>query len=280
VANYRFGARIGSGGFGLVVHATRIEDGLPFAAKRLLPEHADDEEIVRRFRREVRMQRSLEHPNVLPIVGYNLSASPPWFIMPIAERTLLDEIATGLSDSEVTRIFNGVLAGVAHAHENGVLHRDLKPENVLMSHDNVPQVSDFGLGKNVLSDSTVLTQTSLGAGSFPYIAPEQMISLRDADERADVYALGKILQAMVTGTLPVLHTDRNVPRRYQYFISRCTAQEREDRYQTVADVIAAFEQVARGEERPRAAREIADELVSEWLQLRARPSSGSAPTTR
>src|SRR5690242_14424337 len=107
---FKFGSKIGSGGFGVVSHAVRIEDGAPFAVKQLSDHLLYDEEAVKRFRREVRLQRELEHPNILPIVGANLSATPPWFVMPIAERTLLTEGEGGLDESEVQRLFRGVIA--------------------------------------------------------------------------------------------------------------------------------------------------------------------------
>jgi serine/threonine protein kinase len=167
VADFRFGDRIGSGGFGVVRHATRVEDGLPFAVKHLLDEHTDDDDVVERFRREVRIQRGLERPNVLSIVGANLSASPPWFVMPIAERTLADEISDGLDNERVIAIFRGVLAGFSYSHGEGVIHRDLKPENVMMSHDGTPMVSDWGLGKNLLSNSTALTTAQRAEERYP-----------------------------------------------------------------------------------------------------------------
>jgi serine/threonine protein kinase len=272
-----FGAKIGSGGFGVVLHATRTEDSLPFAVKQLAPQHLDDEEVVRRFRREVRIQRGLTHPNILPIVAVNLATSPPWFVMPIAERTLLDEITASISEDEVERIFGSIMDAIEYAHGEGVVHRDLKPENVMMSHNNEPQVSDFGLGKNLLSDSTTLTRTHLGAGSFPYVSPEQMLSLGDADERSDVYALGKVLQAMVTASLPVLTNDPAAPRKYQYFISRCTAQQCPDRYQSVSEMKVAFAQLIKGDQEPRPARETADELINGWLEL---PAGDDLPAIR
>lgn len=267
MARWRFGARIGSGGFGVVCHATRLDDGLPFAVKKLADAFVDDEDAVGRFRREVRLQRSLDHPNILPIVGANLEVSPPWFAMPIAERTLLDEIAGGLSEDDEERIFREVLAAISYAHDQGVVHRDIKPENVMISHNGEVQVSDFGLGKNLVSDSFALTKTQIGLGSFPYVAPEQMISLRDADGRADIYALGKLLQHMVTGRVPVITGDSRVPRKYQYFISKCTAQDPEHRYQSMQQVVNAFEQVVRGNEQPEAPQETAERLLAEWLEL-------------
>lgn len=268
MTRFRFGKKIGSGGFGVVSHATRVEDKAPFAAKHLAQDLLTDEEAIKRFRREVRLQRELDHRNILPIVGANLSAVPPWFVMPIAERTLLDEGQAGLGDDDVVRLFRGILAGVFHAHANDVIHRDLKPENVLISHGGEPQLSDFGLGKNLLSDSTAITQTTVGMGSFPYVAPEQMRDARAADERADIFALGKILQFLVTGSLPVVTPDPDVPSKYRYFIAKCCEPLPDERYQTISEVSDAFEQVVRGVERPRPVREIANELIARWGESR------------
>lgn len=188
MARWRFGDRIGSGGFGVVRHATRAEDGESFAAKFVSDEWKDDDEVIRRFKREVTLQRNLDHPNVLPVIGANLEASPPWFVMPLRKRSLLDAVNDGLGDDEVVRIFEGILAGMVHAHENGVIHRDLKPENVLLDADGTPQISDFGLGKSLISDSSGITKTTIGGmGSIPYMAPEQAIDARSADEGSDIW---------------------------------------------------------------------------------------------
>src|SRR5207244_234810 len=104
---------------------------------------------------------------------------------------------------------------------------------------------------NLLSDSATLTRTMAGAGSFPYIAPEQMFDLHGADERADIYAIGKILQHMVTGRLPI-GPITGITGKYRYFIAKCTEHGREDRYQSMADVVSAFEQVTRGVAQPEA----------------------------
>lgn len=266
MTKWEWGGRIGSGGFGVVKHATRVDDGLPFAVKFLLEQHEQDPEALRRFKREVEIQRSLSHPNVLPVVDADLEDSPPWFTMPIAASTLHDEIDHGLPEEEADRFLEGILAGVAYAHEQGVVHRDLKPENVIITHDGTPQVSDFGLGRNLLSDSSTLTRTMAGAGSFPFIAPEQMLDLHGADRRADIYALGKILQHMVTGELPTASASV-VSGKYRYLVAKCTEHEREDRYQSMADLVSAFQQVIRGVEHPEAPIETAKRLAEDWEQL-------------
>lgn len=264
MTKFRFGDKIGSGGFGVVSHAVRVGDEASFAVKHLARDLLDDEAAVKRFRREVRLQRGLQHPHIVPIIGANLSSTPPWFVMPIARRTLYEEVQAVLDEGELQRLFQGVLAGVFHAHANGVVHRDLKPENVLITHEGQPQIADFGLGKNLLSDSTAVTQTTIGMGSVPYVAPEQMLDARDADERADIFALGKILQFMLTGRVPVVTPDPQVPRSYRYFIAKCCDTAVDERYQSITEVIDAFEQVVSGVEQPRPIREIGLEYLSSW----------------
>lgn len=264
MTKFRFGEKIGSGGFGVVSHAVRLDDGAPFAVKHLATDLVDDEQAVKRFRREVRLQRGLQHPNIVPIVGANLSSTPPWFVMPIAERTLFEEAQSDPEEAELQRLFRGVLAGVFHAHAKDVVHRDLKPENVLITHDGQPQIADFGLGKNLLSDSTAVTQTTIGMGSVPYVPPEQMLDARDADARADIFALGKVLQFMLTGRLPVVTPDPQVPLNYRYFIAKCCESVADERYQAIAEVIVAFDQAVSGVEQPRPVREVALEHLTCW----------------
>ncbi len=246
MAHYRSLVKIGEGGFGAVYSAIRDDDGLPFALKQLQREYVRNNEIRRRFAREVRLQKAMNHPNILPIIEEYLSGDLPWFVMPLAERTLADEIESGLewNHERVLALFHDILDGVAYAHSRGVVHRDLKPWNVLLTHDGVPQISDFGLGKHLQSDTTGLTQTNYGAGTYPYAAPEQWEAFREADERADIYALGKILQAMFTRDLsPAIaaSADPATPVRYRNFITKCTAHQPADRYPTVPELRAALE---------------------------------------
>lgn len=238
------------------------------AMKSLSDAFVGDEEAVRRFRRGVALQKRLLHANILPILDDDLEASPPFYVMPLAEGTLEEAARKGLSEKQVDDIFTAILAGVAHAHEKGVLHRDLKPANVMMTNGLIPRISDFGLGRSVTSASTNrATSTNAGAGSFLYTAPEQWRDLRSADERADIYSLGKVLHEMVTGDTPWIYPDSQIPAKYEYFIDKCTATRPEERYQSIADVRSAFEQVRAGVQRPEAPREVLDQLADDWKEL-------------
>lgn len=251
---FRFGGPIGSGGFGLVDAAVRIdEDGREIegnlARKTLLPHHAAFPQILKRFKREVRFLGEMEHPHVIPVVGRNLSDDPPWFVMPRAECNLLQVIPEHVDDRDwIVEIFTGILEGVAHAHgEHNVIHRDLKPENVLIV-DGVPKVSDFGLGKRLDSDETRLTVTDAAMGTKRYMAPEQHLDAAHVGPAADVYALGMILGDMLTDPPP--DSDRllreAIPDDFRSFIDRCTQDKPNDRYANAADALAAFQLLISG----------------------------------
>jgi hypothetical protein len=267
-------APLGSGGFGIVHAATRtddegnvVEDSL--AIKFLKPEWCDNEEALARFQREVRLQQEeLDHPHVLPIVGRNLSANPPYFVMPQASHSLRVELVDGLAEDEDTALeyFEQILTGMAHAHEREVLHRDLKPENVLFV-DGVPRVADFGLGKRLSPDATNLTRTEVWFGTEAYMAPEQRSATKHVTASADVYSLGKMLGELLTGAVPqpfVFSVDA-MPMRFRYFLNRCCDQDPGGRYQNAGEMLAAFRVLTAPDEVVDPPIEGAEKLVQQWM---------------
>jgi len=222
MAKYVRQSRINAGGQGEVWRGV-ADDGTPVAIKymHIAGTPAQVEEDLRRFKREITCQSSLEHPGVLPILAMNLADPEPHFVMPVADESLrdvLDRNGGGLGNAEALRIFAGVLDAVAYAHTEGVIHRDLKPENVLMT-ANQPQLADFGLGRRMYSGSTTLTMANVGWGSYAYSAPEQFTNLHSATPSADVFALGRIFYELLTGQVAVSGIDYNlVPAEYRYVI--------------------------------------------------------------
>jgi serine/threonine protein kinase len=104
-------------------------------------------------------------------------------------------------------------------------------------------------------------------GSFPYVAPEQMLDMREADVRADVYALGKLLPFLTTGQMPVAPVEKADLGRYRYFVFRCCEYDRDDRYQDVVKARSAFEMVANGVLRPMPPREVVRTLLESDVAL-------------
>lgn len=245
---FRWGEHIGSGGFGSVDKATRIDENgtileTGLARKKLLDVCLADEDAVARFKKEVRLLDEMEHENILSVEGRNLSDTPPWFVMPYAETNLDKEIAENAGDQEwVVERFSAILAGMEYAHNREVIHRDLKPENILVV-DDIVKVADFGLGKRLDTESTNLTQTNIGMGTLPYMAPEQLTDSASVGAPADIYSLGKILGEMLTGDQPQVGRPRldDYPVEYQGFIERCTQDEPSDRYANAEDARAAFQ---------------------------------------
>jgi serine/threonine protein kinase len=241
--------KIGSGGFGTVYQAWEISTREVFAVKRL-PKRASLEDR-KRFGREVRIQVGLKHQNIMPVVDYSLDEDPPWLAMPIASHNLLAVIPQLPGDEQrIKKIFLQTLQGVRYAHIKGIAHRDLKPENIMLFNNDEVRIADFGLGKRMKAKTltTTLTLTGDFLGTLAYAPPEQIADAKQADERADIYALGKILYHMITGTMPFPTYDLSfLPPRYRYIVSKCLYTNPRLRYQSVDELIVDFERVTKAE---------------------------------
>ena len=203
-------APIGHGGFGHVFLATvRSDDNSNddrVAIKLMLPEKLSDQELVRRFQREIRTMRAIAHRHVLPILDSgHTDVDGWWYTMPIAEggslTSHIQQNPGGLALTEALEIMRMICSGVDAIHSANFLHRDLSPGNVLKRGDDW-LVADFGWSVPEARDTTILTQTFYGAGTDAFFAPEQWGGLRDVTRAADIYSLGKLLQFMTTGQRP------------------------------------------------------------------------------
>ena len=229
MARFRDIRSIGSGGFGEVTLCERTSDNAHFAKKRLIDE---SENAVARFTREARLLSSLDHPNVVKVVGKRLQSSPYFYLMPVYSGSLDAQIPSLVQDTDrIEAIFGRILAGVSYAHEQGVIHRDLKPQNVLLNTDTDVVVSDFGLGRQLDSASTRQTMTGMAMGTQLYMAPEQFIDSKSVDQRSDVFALGRMLLELYTGMLSPGPQDYSpVPPRVLPLVHRATHHKPESRF--------------------------------------------------
>jgi serine/threonine protein kinase len=206
---WRIDENLGAGRFG-VVFSAQDDDGpedapWDFALKRLQKEWRNVDEARKRFKRETDIQSELSHPNVVSVIDAGESARwGPWFVMPRAtDGSLKDAIDDGRAADHdwALSVFQGVLAGVAHAHERQVFHRDIKPSNVLLFSDD-PRIADFGIARQIDVQGTTLTHTAEQLGTFLYMAPEQFHDVKKAGPPADVYSLGKVLCHLLSGIQP------------------------------------------------------------------------------
>ncbi len=197
-------------------------------------------DTVARFRREVQILSSLDHPNVVKVVAMQLDAEPLSYVMPLY-RTSLQRELVGIAGDEnrITKIFTSILNGVAYAHAEGVIHRDLKPGNILMNNDGDVVVSDFGLGRRLDSQS-LLTKSKMVMGTPLYTAPEQWTDLKKVDERADVYSLGRILLMLYAGSEAATHDASQLPDAIALIVNRCTKPDPASRFPNVSLLKRAF----------------------------------------
>jgi serine/threonine-protein kinase len=161
------------------------------------------ERAVERFRGEVRLARKVTHRNVARIHDLGQAGDIRFLTMEYVEGRGLDDLLDEegpLSPERAARIARDIVAGLAAAHEAGVIHRDLKPANVMVASDGRAVITDFGIARAMASDAKT-HETGMLIGTPHYMSPEQ-VSGRKADTRSDIYAFGLIVFEMLTGRLP------------------------------------------------------------------------------
>jgi WD40 repeat protein len=156
-----------------------------------------------RFRTEAKAVARLQHPHIIQVIEVGESQGQAYLVLEYLDGgTLGQRIARGLAPARESAALVVQLArALQHAHQNGVIHRDLKPANILLAADGAPKIGDFGLAKQLDSD-TLQTRTGEALGTPGYMAPEQVEGRSDLDWRVDVYALGAVLYELLTGRPP------------------------------------------------------------------------------
>ncbi|ACY14428.1 serine/threonine protein kinase with TPR repeats [Haliangium ochraceum DSM 14365] len=202
---YRIQDKLGAGAMGVVYRGERIGLGRNVAIKFLHEHMATDDGFLTRFAVEAQATGRLQHPNCAAVIDFGVVEREPYVVMDLVAgqplRDLLDD--ERLSAGRALGIMRQILAGLAHAHEQGITHRDIKPDNIMVESgvafgDQVC-ILDFGLAK-VRESATGLT-VGMVVGTPNYMAPEQTLA-QPVDERTDVYAAGIVLFEMLTGEKP------------------------------------------------------------------------------
>ncbi len=194
---YRIIALLGKGGMGEVYRADDLTLGQAIALKFLPDEAARDENLLERFRNEVRIARRISHPNVCRVYDVGDFEGHTFFTMEYVDgedlASLLRRIGR-LPQDKALDIARQLCAGLAAAHAKGVLHRDLKPANIMLDGRGQVVITDFGLA-GVADD---IRGAEIRSGTPAYMAPEQLAG-KEVSQRSDIYGLGLVLYEVFTG---------------------------------------------------------------------------------
>jgi serine/threonine protein kinase len=261
IGAYRIIEKLGHGGMATVYKAYHARLDRFVALKVLHPAFLEDPNFLARFQREARVVAKLEHPNIVPIYDFADHQEQPYLVMKYIEgETLKALLKRGrLSVEQIWGVVNAVGAGLGYAHEQGILHRDVKPSNVIMAKDGKIYLADFGLARIAQAGESTLTSDMI-MGTPQYISPEQAMGEKNLDNRTDIYSFGVMLYEMVVGQVPfssdtpfsIIHDhiysplplphliNPGVPDEVERVLLKALAKERNDRYETVEALCAAF----------------------------------------
>jgi serine/threonine-protein kinase len=221
-----------------------------------------------RFRREVQLAASLQHPHIVPLFSAGSADDLLYYTMPFVKgESLRERLAREgeLPVAAAVRILRDVVDALAYAHGEGVVHRDIKPANVLLSGGHA-LVADFGVAK-ALSDTahgSTLTLAGVALGTPVYMAPEQAVADPHADHRVDIYAVGVLAYEMLTGLPPfsglsppqalavqvteppepILKRRAGIPPALAAAVMRCLEKRPADRWQTAEQLLHQLEPLA------------------------------------
>jgi len=248
--------QLGEGGMGVVYKAKDRRLGRMVALKRLKGDTKENQQTIERFWREARTIASLDHFNIVRIYNVFDDREGLWIEMELIEGGTLQELIDregALPVERVVEIGCQLCDALAISHFRGIIHRDIKPANVLLTDRGTPKLADFGLAHETEVDSKY-TVTGALLGTMHYAAPEQMVSGKHVDGRADIYALGATLYAAVTGSSPRVVRLDQVPEQLREIIAKCMEENPSGRFTKMEELGEALREAIAEETRRGVAR--------------------------
>jgi serine/threonine protein kinase len=284
--DYELVDEIARGGMGVVFRARQVSLNRPVAVKMILAGEFATPEDVSRFRAEAESAANLDHPGIVPIYEIGQCEGHHYFSMKFIEGESLaqrlkregwqlSDGANGRQPPPIrqtelrsrVQLVADVAKAIHFAHQRGIIHRDLKPANILIDKEGLPHVTDFGLAKSLSTDSE-LTRTGAIVGTPSYMAPEQAGGGgKHVTTAADIYGLGAILYAVLTGRPPfegatpleILLQVRERPpvsprllcaavdSDLEVICLKCLAKEADERYRSAGELADDLERWIKGE---------------------------------
>ncbi|HJY43734.1 MAG TPA: serine/threonine-protein kinase, partial [Propionibacteriaceae bacterium] len=260
---YRLEAVLGRGGMATVWRGVDQRLGRPVAVKLLDRADTADPVMLQRFDREARTVGGLTHPNIVAVYDVGTDNGVPYLVMELIDGTSVAALlASGpLPVDQAVEVARQTCDALAMTHAQGVVHRDIKPANILLTPTGTVKVCDFGIARLTHQQLTNLTAPHTAIGTSAYMAPEQA-SGAAVDARTDLYALGCVMYAMLTGHPPFTGDNPlTVLWQHQHQPALAVASLRPD---TPADLDALIARLLakNPSERPATATEVRDRLTA------------------
>lgn len=246
---------VGQGAMATVYKAVDTRDQRVVALKLILPAHQRDEEFQKRFRRESDISISLNHPNVVRVFEVGEYDGKLLMSMEYIDGAALDVMIDEgeMPLSQMVRISSQLLDGLHYAHQRDLVHRDIKPHNILVTHNGIPKLLDFGLALGQGMDRFTTVGASMGTPT--HMAPETLTT-GNSDKKSDQYAMGVVLFQMITGQCPFLGSNpmqiamqhvktpppslrslrSDTPERLEKIVLRMLKKDPAERYPTLTQI--------------------------------------------
>jgi serine/threonine protein kinase/Tfp pilus assembly protein PilF len=257
-ARYRIVEEIGRGGMGCVYKAEDKELDMPVALKMIRPSYSSDPGFIQSFKKETRLARSVTHENVIRIHDLGEVGDIKFISMDYVKGQDLKDLihASGyLSVETAINLTRQICEGLNAAHQKKIIHLDLKPRNIMVDHDGMVRIMDFGVSRSLEGHRTEGDKKVIGTPA--YISPEQAKG-EGMDQRSDIYSLGVIIFEMLTGKRPFeadtvegyieqhLHKKPTNPSKFNPLISpslaaiilKCLEKDKSKRYQNTSEILA------------------------------------------
>ncbi|MDW8478592.1 MAG: serine/threonine-protein kinase [Xanthomonadales bacterium] len=258
---YQVIAELGRGGMGAVYKAFEPELNRHVAIKVMSEALAHDPVVVERFLREARAMAALSDPHIIQIYTIGTEEGQPYFAMEYIEGESLSaklKREGRLAPAEALSILHQTAAGLASAHDRGVVHRDIKPGNLMITRRGLVKIADFGIALSTRDLSRKLTSTGEFVGTPGYLSPEVCLG-KPVDARSDIFSLGIVFFEMLTGQIPfreesplgmmlevvkaeipdVRELGAEVDEAIAAILRRMIAKEPEDRFQDCHELASA-----------------------------------------
>jgi serine/threonine protein kinase len=232
----------------------------PIAIKLLHSALSQDESLLRRLRRELRITSQVTHPRIVRTFDIIDIHGAAGIAMALIEGEDLARVLgrrSRIAATESVQMGIAICGALRAAHAVGVVHRDIKPQNILVNREGELFLTDFGLAKCMVEDGSYVTRATESVGTPRYAAPEQMTG-QVVDQRADLYSLGAVLYELLTGRPPFSDFEKldlgvlnlepkdpqrlnpDIPRELSHVVLKCLAVSPADRYQNADELLAAL----------------------------------------